>query len=376
MIKLLHTADLHLDAPFPSLGEKEAQRRIDFLQTFERLLTLAIKWEADLFLVAGDLFDTPTPSAAVLGKVQSGLQRLAERGIVPVLLPGTHDSSAYSHSVFRRHRFPGCILLDGARVEEPVSLEIRGRKLFLYGFAYRGAESNPSLAGMKRRSADGIHIGLLHGSRIGSREWDYRPKDLPFSLDDLRAWGLDYVALGHYHDFEVLHDQGRLLACYPGSPEGKRFGENGPRYTALVTIRPEGVEVEKRVVNTRILQEEALDISGCADMDSVCRLLHPFRGDEVLLRLEATGLPEAPFDPELLAARAGGDFFHLEVRDRTRFFDSRYARRIASEQTVRGCFVRRVGTLLEGENGPERGLLEKVFREVLSRFQAHDGKAP
>jgi len=374
MIRLLHTADLHLDAPFPGLGDREGQRREDFLRTFEGLLALAGDWQADLLIIAGDLFDTPSPSAATRAGVRNGLQRLAGQGTLPVLLPGTHDSPAFPNSVYGRPTFPGCLVLDQERIIDPVPVDIRGERVFLYGFVPRPGDPEPPLAGMKRRSAEGLHIGVLHGSRLGSREWDYRPKDLPFSLDDLRDWDLDYVALGHYHNFEVLEQGGRVLACYPGSPEGKRFGENGPRYAALVTLERGAVRVDKRAVNQRTLQEASLDLSGCADAAGIDREITALGGEDVLLRLELTGLTEVPIDPVSLAARTGAAFFHLEIRDHTRFFDSRFARRIANEPTVRGSFVRRVRARMEQADAEERPLLEKAFREVLTRFQRHGGE--
>ena len=263
MIKLLHTADLHLGARFPSLGERESARQAAFSKTFERLLTVAIKREVDLVLVAGDLFDQARPDAAVVGQVQAGLRRLVERGIVPVLLPGTHDSVIPGDSVYRRSEFPGAILLDRPAVEEPVGITVRGQQVFLYGFAYRSFLSDRGLDSMVRRFAEGIHIGLLHGSRQGSPEWDYRKKDLPFTLAALKGWGLDYVALGHYHQFEVLQEGGRIYACYPGAPEGKRFGENGPRYCAVVDVAPGEVRLEREIVNQQVLEEQLLDLGGC-----------------------------------------------------------------------------------------------------------------
>src|SRR5512133_2046117 len=100
MIRCLRTADLHLDARFPSLGKREGARRADFIKTFERLITLAIKNDVQLFLIAGDLFDTPHPDGAIVAKVQAELKRLCDRGIVPVLLPGTHDHVAVRDAVF------------------------------------------------------------------------------------------------------------------------------------------------------------------------------------------------------------------------------------------------------------------------------------
>jgi exonuclease SbcD len=370
MIRILHTADLHLGAPFPALGERNALRQADFLQTFERILTLAIKNEVQMLLVAGDLFDSPHPKVETVARVESGLRRLVERGITPVLLPGTHDALVVPDAVFRRVAFPGAVLLDAPTVKEPVLLHIQGQKVFLYGFSYQSFASENALASLQRRTSEGIHIGLLHGSRQGSPEWEHRKKDLSFSLPQLKEWGLDYVALGHYHGFEVLGAEQRPLACYPGSPEGKRFGENGPRYCALVTLEGDTTRVEKLQVNRRTLEERALDLSGCESQDAAIDAIRALGNADWLLRLTLGGIVEAPLDLKTLQARCADAFFHLELRDQTRLFDSDFAHRIGAEETVRGVFVRRTQDLLGKATEDQRQVIEEAFREVLVRFHA------
>jgi DNA repair exonuclease SbcCD nuclease subunit len=373
MIRFLHTADLHLDAPFPALGGRSRERQAVFLETFERILTLAIKSEVHLLLIVGDLFDSTSPSTAVIGQVQAGLKRLADRGIVPVLLPGTHDSIVSADSVYRRHRFPG-VLLDRSAVEDPVKLTVNGEDAYLYGFAYRTLSSEGGLTSMSRRFPEGVHIGLLHGSRQGSPEWDYRKKDLPFTLPLLKDWGLDYVALGHYHQFEVLCEEGRIHACYPGSPEGKRFGENGARCCALVTIEAGEVQVERLPTNGQILEEKSLDLSGCDTEEAAVGAIRALGRPDLLLRLALGGIVEAPLDLAALKARCEGEFFYLELEDRTRLFDSEFARRIEQEETIRGVFVRRIRQLMDESPAGERAVVEEAFREVLVRFNAFSGR--
>lgn len=375
MLRLLHTADLHLDAPFPALGERAEPRRADFLKTFERLVNLAIKSEVRLFLVAGDLFDGPRPAPTVVSQVQAGFKRLVDRGIRPVLLPGTHDSIVLPDSVYRRETFPGAVVLAAPQLQEPVRLEIDGSAVHLYGFAYAGSQSEEALAGMRRRTEAGLHIGLLHGSRIGSPEWDYRKKDLPFDLARLQEWDLDYVALGHYHAFEEFEHNGRCFACYPGSPEGKRFGENGPRHAALVTVGPRQARIEKCAVNSRNLDERELDLSGCPSPADAAAAVLAQGQPELLLRLTLTGIVETPLPLEPLRESCRGAFFHLDLVDRTRLFDSALAQRIAHEETVRGVFVRRLQRLLQEAPPEQRATLEAAFREVMVRFVCYGGRS-
>ena len=373
-IRCLHTADLHLDAPFPTWGEKEALRRADLLKTFERIVNLAIKNDVHLLLISGDLFDSPHPDAVTVARVQSELRRLVERGITPVLLPGTHDPFAPKNSIYRRETFPGMILNE-AQLSEPQPLLVKGVNCYLYGFAYQSGKAEELLPSMQRRNLPGFHIGLLHGSRRGSPEWNYRHKDLPFELADLMALRLDYIALGHYHTFETLQDEsGRNIAAYPGSPEGKRFGENGPRYCALVTLSAGGAQIEALEVNGRTLSEQEIDLSGIVTLEGVVAEIRRFANPDLILRLRLTGTVEIPLALPSLLAACRDDFFWLELLDATRLYDSAYARRIEHEETVRGLFVRRMRRLIEESPPERRPMVEEAFREVLARFTAAGGE--
>ena len=373
-IRCLHTADLHLDAPFPTWGEKEALRRADLLKTFERIVNLAIKNDVQLLLISGDLFDSPHPEPATVARVQAELRRLVERGIIPVLLPGTHDPFAPKNSIYRRETFPG-ILLNEAQLSEPQHLLLKGVNCYLYGFAYQSGKAEELLPSMQRRHLPGFHIGLLHGSRRGSPEWNYRHKDLPFDLADLAALRLDYIALGHYHTFEALQDEsGRTIAAYPGAPEGKRFGENGPRYCALVTLSAGGARIEALEVNGRTLAEQEIDLSGIVTMEGAIAEIRRLANPELILRLRLTGTVEIPLALPALLAACRDDFFWLELLDATRLYDSAYARRIEHEETVRGLFVRRMRRLIEESPPERRPLVEEAFREVLARFTVAGGE--
>jgi len=58
-LKFLHFSDIHLDAPFSSLGSKFAaeQRRRDLLEVFGRIIDLAKKEAVDIILISGDLYE-------------------------------------------------------------------------------------------------------------------------------------------------------------------------------------------------------------------------------------------------------------------------------------------------------------------------------
>ena len=89
MIKFLHTADLHLDAPFAALSpEQAAARRQEQRELLTELAEVANTHDCDLVLLAGDLFDSAGASDETLLALRRALASIR----APVFIsPGNHD---------------------------------------------------------------------------------------------------------------------------------------------------------------------------------------------------------------------------------------------------------------------------------------------
>ena len=88
MLRLLHTADVHLGARHADLGEAAAAQRERQFAAFRATVDLAIAEKVDLFLVAGDLFDSNVQPKRSVERVAAELARLAQARIRSVLVPG------------------------------------------------------------------------------------------------------------------------------------------------------------------------------------------------------------------------------------------------------------------------------------------------
>ena len=58
MLRIIHTADVHLGARHDDMGEQAAAQRERQFAAFSRAVDLALVEKVDLFLIAGDLFDS------------------------------------------------------------------------------------------------------------------------------------------------------------------------------------------------------------------------------------------------------------------------------------------------------------------------------
>ena len=60
MLRLLHTADVHLGARHADLGNQAAAQRERQFAAFRATIDLALGEQVDALLIAGDLFDSNT----------------------------------------------------------------------------------------------------------------------------------------------------------------------------------------------------------------------------------------------------------------------------------------------------------------------------
>src|SRR4051794_30864741 len=115
MLRLLHTADVHLGARHADLGDQAAAQRERQFAAFAAAVDLALAERVDLFLVAGDLFDSNVQPRRSVERVGHELGRLVKARIRAILAPGTHD--VYDRaSVYRAYDLPG---MAGSKSADP-----------------------------------------------------------------------------------------------------------------------------------------------------------------------------------------------------------------------------------------------------------------
>ncbi|MBN2433473.1 MAG: DNA repair exonuclease [Acidobacteria bacterium] len=231
-VTFVHTADLHLDSPFQGLGQvaptiAEQLRRATF-DAFGNIVNLCIERQADFLLIAGDVFDGEDRSLRAQFFFRDSLLRLEKAGIRTFVAVGNHDPlNSWASSL----DFPASATLFGPELEiQPV---LRDGEMIaeIRGISYPTRNVTENLAGRYRAEGrvDVPRIGLLHAN-VGDQPG--HDNYAPCKLEDLLATGLDYMALGHVHQHQVLHR--RPAVVYPGTPQGRNIRETGSRGCVVV----------------------------------------------------------------------------------------------------------------------------------------------
>ncbi|MFW5866187.1 MAG: metallophosphoesterase family protein [Armatimonadota bacterium] len=316
-MKLIHAADVHLDAPNLSLGARAADLRERTWDAWERTIDAAIEREAQLFIVAGDLFDERAPARATIDRAFRGIERLARAtpAIHVVLLPGTHDCWAEA-SVWQSPRARA--LPDGVHVlagPEATSVPLPHLDAVIHGCAHRcDIAGQRPLRGLRANPEAAVNIGVAHASLDRG---DVKDSAL-FDAAEIEATGMDYVALGHWHTWQDV-SAGDVTALLPGSIEVPGFGDWETGSVAIVSLgegRPMIERLEVGSLQARRLTVDAGDLSGAEDL--IARIEEHADAD-LLLSVTLGGLapPGVVLDPEAATERLADAFFALRIHDRS-----------------------------------------------------------
>jgi DNA repair exonuclease SbcCD nuclease subunit len=312
MPTFLHSADWQIGKPYARVHDPDKRARLRQVR-LEAIDRIGAHIAADppqnaaaALLVAGDLFDSPTPSASDVSAVCAAIGALP----IPVLvIPGNHDHGAPGsvwHGAFFREecqrRAPNLQVLLERRpllLEEAVILPCP--------LLRRSDSADPS--GWLRQldwaslPTDRPRLVLAHGSVQGFGATDLDPagdgdeENPRHEGNRLRLEGdwlneVDYIALGDWHGLKHVPPK----AWYAGTPEPDRFPRSED-YSAGQVLRvtvERGGTPEVLTCATGALQWHPLQFH-CNDDDDLNRLerqldtLLDHRVGHDLLRLELSG---------------------------------------------------------------------------------------
>ena len=266
MIKILHTADVHLDSPLRSL----ALRNVDLRDTvaaasraaFSRLIDFALSEQVAALLIAGDLFDGKERSARTGAFLTTELDRLRLVGIKVFYIKGNHDAE---------NPITGTLdLPDNVHV-----FDARGGKVkladdvWIHGVSFAERHAADSLLPRFKEPVEGaVNIAMLHSSLAGAPGHDIYA---PCSVADLVGMGFDYWALGHIHKRQV-HSEAPWVIM-PGIPQGRDIGEAGSKSASLLKIENGAIDVVEVPTSVVDFIQTTLDVTEAENDDALRAML-------------------------------------------------------------------------------------------------------
>ena len=307
MVKLIHTADLHLDSAFRSRFTKEEaeNRRQKQLMAWKELLSFAVEKKVHGVLIAGDLFDSPVVSH---GTMDFFLSTIAEHPEISFFyLRGNHDTEntfRYQENLpknlflfsekGKKYRLKDKLLLAGVEYGtkdiifgENGGAVQRAGQVAEQGVRREAGQEEEQGVGKETEQAAGqavtpeigqeatkeaisegeqglvqeeeskflklkeedCNILLLHGALYqGTPKEDAVQGEEGIFLKNLEKLPLSYIALGHIHKGGEGKLNNGALWAYPGCLQGRGFDEEGERGFLYLKVEEEKKEIRKEFI--------------------------------------------------------------------------------------------------------------------------------
>ena len=224
MIKILHSADWHLDTSMSGHSTENAEfLRRELRKIPEKIVSLAKKENCNLMLLSGDLFEEKATAETV-----RNVQKILSQAGMPVFItPGNHDYIC-PDSPYEMPGWPENVHI----FKEPKiqSLSLPELDCKIYGAGYTSMDCPPLMKDFQAEGEEQYHIGILHAEADTSHS-----SYCPISREQLRSCALSYLALGHIHKSGSTRG-GETLCAWPGCPMGHGYDELGEKGVLIVTL--------------------------------------------------------------------------------------------------------------------------------------------
>lgn len=369
MVRLIHTADLHLDSAFSSRFSKEEaeERKQNLLMAWNRLLSYGIEKKVQAVLIAGDLFDSAVVSRSTMEIFLSSIRRNPD--ISFFYLRGNHDTE----NTFRfQENLPKNLFLfskGGKKYRLNEKLILAGKEY--YGSTERNKDGFPGQSFWDFKEED-CNLFMLHGeltesdiryplepaSGIGVRNEEGAEQDrnaenevqdnAGISLKALSRYPVHYLALGHIHK-RGEGQFGSIRYAYPGCLQGRGFDEEGEKGFFYLEVNEETKEIQTEFIPIKEGEFRILELELCEEDDSLSALEKIeekikeeacTEKDSLRILLKGEKSPEGERNLRYLERALSERFSYVEVKEESRLVLRKED--YIHEKSLKGEFLRMV----------------------------------
>lgn len=343
-MRFIHCADLHLDSKMTAnlTKEKAKIRKIELLNTFKKMVNYASDNCIKGIIIAGDLYDTKNISATAKNAVMDEILNHPEIDFYYLL--GNHDGDSLLSSFTQ---IPENLKLFGSKWTD---YSVEGTKIHITGIEINEDNISTMYDALTLNPND-FNIVVLHGQEAIHKSKD---KNVKISLRELKNKNIDYLALGHVHEYKKEKLDSRGVYCYSGCLEGRGFDECGEHGFVVIDIDEEKYTIKSDFINmaSRQLYHVFVDISDCLTTMDISKKIEVVLSDENIqeknmVKVSLVGKIdiECDINVELLTKQFEDNYFFFKIKDETTLTFN--YEKFALDVSLKGEFVR---TVMQEEN--------------------------
>lgn len=332
-MKFVHIADIHFDAPFISLKNKNflmEQRILEQRNVFKKVIEYIKQERIEYLFISGDLYENEHIKKATIDFINNQFQTIPETKIF--ISPGNHDPIVKG-SYYDNYEFAENVKIFKNDTIEKYSDE----KVDIYGSAYKDFYMDKNLfKEFYIEKSTKPQILVMHADLNGGKEEDGLSYN-PVSEKIINSFEFNYVALGHIHKSNFEKNK---IIQYPGSLISLGFDEPGKHGMIVGEIKNNKLTTEFIELDPREFIEMNLDITSMFSQNDVIENINTLYLEKSnLYKIVLTGERKFVINIRELQKFIDNDKI-IKIKDTTKLgYD---LQEIAKETTLRGIYVRKL----------------------------------
>ena len=272
-MKFVHMADMHLDAPFITLADKQEfckERRIEQREILKKIINYIKENNILYFFISGDLYEHKSIRQSTIEYVNSLFKEIPNTQIF--ISPGNHDPYL-KNSFYNTFNWNNNVTIFKGNLNK-----ISFADTDIYGYGFTDFYSNRVNFSDINLDKNKINILVIHGSLDASDSMQMQYN--PISSKELENIGFDYVALGHIHKRNCSEIEKNKRIIYPGSTNSLGFDELGEHGMIVGNVNKESISLQFVKLDPKIFKEMEIDISQINSEDDLVQKINEMNFEE------------------------------------------------------------------------------------------------
>lgn len=346
-MKFVHIADMHLDAQFKMLSDKNGigeQRRYEQRIIIKKIINYIKQNKIKYFFISGDLYENQYIRSSTIKYINNLFSEINDTQIF--ISPGNHDP-ILKNSYYNNYTWNNNVHIFNAKFEK-----IETEEADIYGYGFNNFYcSNLNFDDLKISNPNKINILVIHGTLDGNNLDDMQYNSMNSKM--LEEKGFDYIALGHIHK-NNFKNNGKII--YPGSTISMGFDELGKHGMVTGEITKWGNKLEFiKLDKTEFVKQEL----NCTELNSI---------EEIIEKINTLELDENNLYEIILTGKRK---FEININEIYKYYlnekiikiknntEINYnLEKIIQENNLRGLFVKEI---LNEKNNYNEKIIEKAL---------------
>lgn len=355
-----HMADLHLDAPFVVLANKEKiamQRRLEQRKAIKDIVEYIKENDIPYLFIAGDLYEQEYIRKSTIEYVIELFETIKNTKIF--ITPGNHDPYI-KNSFYNNLKWPENVHIFKETLEV-VELD----DIDIYGYGFNDFYMENKYQNIKIKNPNKINILITHGDLDASNTTlnQYNP----IKLKNIMESGFDYVALGHIHKRNIDKNTTQSIV-YPGSTVSLGFDELGERGFVVGQLEKNKLQAQFIPLKIKTFEESTIDISELnSEEDLIQKLNEQSLESEKFYKIILTGEEKFHINVNKIMKYIENDsIIKLQIETKKQFEITQ----IANHDNLIGLFAKNILNKIENSSEDEKEKLLQAFEigmEILNK---------